>query len=377
MNKIVRILKLDSEGRQVEGGRVVWDGRAVTSSPDNTLMRNIMKDPVVVHRGGHVLRLLPKDGFPFLEALHLQYRSGYLNATKPEDDRSSRAVGGVKDDNDSDDLLFGSKGFNPDQPRGQPENAGQFATVPSAGAKEKVNAVKKGGAKPGKESSGKESGKQESASEAPGAPVDLKAFRTPEFVAKMGQETIDHLKPEHKQALVDYTDKNLCFPMNRQMRGCPPPPEPGFKCVDGKNRELMEGVEAALQEAKPFPEPITVFRGLNKLPPAVVESLSKEAQQHLDDGSDYHMPSITSTSVSPLAMMKGFAEESEGQKGLVFKIKARKGLALDAISHVPEEREVLQSAHTKYKVLAIKDTEYTGLDSGPLTRRTIYLEEKE
>jgi 8-oxo-dGTP diphosphatase len=171
------------------------------------------------------------------------------------------------------------------------------------------------------------------------------------------------LPAKQKSAVEKYSGSGYAG-LNESMRKCPPK----FECVHGVEKLMMDHITNAVESAGKLPEPTRVFRGIH-LTSDVKTQMVALAKKLMTDGRAYRMPSITSTSLSP-STGHGFGQS------IVFNIKAKSGLYVEDISHHSHEHELIQSANTRYKVLAVEDVDYTNYKgSSGIKSTTIYLEE--
>lgn len=196
----------------------------------------------------------------------------------------------------------------------------------------------------------------------------------PQKISQQGTKECKKLTAAEEYAVVTYSGDAYAS-INGAMRKCPPK----FECMSGKDKSIMEGVEAALAKAPPLEEPVTAYRGLSDLTPEVMSGLLKELEHCSKSGLPYMMPNIISTTLAPRIAVSEFGKSVGKTESLVFKIKAKRGLYIESISENAQEKELLQSAKTKYKVIGMADTQYSGQfkHGNPIdkTLKTVYLEE--
>lgn len=140
-----------------------------------------------------------------------------------------------------------------------------------------------------------------------------------------------------------YTEDSYLY-LNQEMRACPP----HFECLEGSSRKMMSAIERLIAKAGPLKRPVDLYRGM-RISTGTVEEMLKQAEALVRSGGEFRMPSLTSTSLDPVAL-KIFGAPREGA-GVVFKIKAKTGLYVDPVSLTAGEQEVIQSAFTRYKVV--------------------------
>lgn len=223
-----------------------------------------------------------------------------------------------------------------EHPRGQPENAGEFGS--------------KGGTKKTSESSN---------SKIPdyvGKPIRSE-YEVPDWLKNQSDETMNHeLTRDQVDALRDYTH-NGYKELNASMRQCPP----NFTCLEEFDREQVELIDTAIEQAGRFEDPVVVYRGMT----GASEVLS--AMQSCIGGDPIMLPSITSTSVNP---EKAYEFTVQSSDNCLFHITAKTGLYVESLSSTPGEEEVLKSSGTKYKVVAVQKAQVAD-DKIPV----VYLEE--
>ena len=188
----------------------------------------------------------------------------------------------------------------------------------------------------------------------------------PAFLEQQCREAERKLPDRATKAVLKYTGNDY-LGLNAAMRGCPPE----FECVEGKHRQLMEGVEEALSLAPPFDEPVTTYRGI-RLGEEARGMMLEMAKGLTENGGLFSMPSITSTSINP-----DVATSFGSSDGVVFQIKAKKGLYVEkGLTEIEGEYEIIQSSRTKYKVLGVGEPELKRRNGESEGKQTvIYLEE--
>lgn len=157
-------------------------------------------------------------------------------------------------------------------------------------------------------------------------------------------EFVQNLPKDQQVALNDYTSHGFAN-LNESMRKCPP----NFACVSGKERQKMGLVEKAVQSAGRLKEPINVMRGLKGVSKAKLKSLLDSVNKAQKNGTEFNMPSITSTS------LKEDPDFINSGTNVQFKIVAKSGLFVASLSDYPQEQEFLQSAFTRYKVKKVTE----------------------
>ena len=201
-------------------------------------------------------------------------------------------------------------------------------------------------------------------------------------VERHAESVARNINPELKRAIQDYTSTQS--PKNgyasyktvtSAMRKCPPK----FNCVAGKAKKAMESIEAAIAQAGPLPEPTTLMRGMKTKDSATLNRMLIAFEKQAAGGKDFQFPSISSTTthsdvatgfsgVSRLDAAKKQAKDRP--KSLVFRIVAKTGLPVDGngLGVVHGEAEIIQSAKTRYRVVAVKRDH-------PMVGGVVYLEE--
>lgn len=159
--------------------------------------------------------------------------------------------------------------------------------------------------------------------------------------------------------------------LNESMRACPPE----FRCLDKKEKEVLDVLENAIQNAPPLPEPQTVYRGVQNLDPETKQALVDAAKKAMQASGEFRMPSITSTTAN-LSSLSDFVQLGD-EGSVVFHIVAKKGLYVADLSEATSERELLQSSQTRYRVANVAETDFVTQysNSGAARTTTIYLEE--
>jgi 2'-5' RNA ligase len=150
--------------------------------------------------------------------------------------------------------------------------------------------------------------------------------------------------------------------LNAASRNCPP----DFGCLDATQKKKFNVLESAIAAAPKFRQSVMLFRGIDA-GSIGLDKLKGVFQAHKEAGSEFSLPSLTSTSSNPKTMGN---EAFGGRTGLVLQIKAKTGLAVKSVSRKPDEEEVIQSARTRYKVTAIAEAEMWGGK-----KNVVYLEE--
>ncbi len=183
-------------------------------------------------------------------------------------------------------------------------------------------------------------------------------------------EALTKVEADYRADVMQYTGAGYGV-INDAMRQCPP----DFDCLKGEIALTVNGIEEAIAEAPPFPEPLDLFRGI-KLDDAKLEQLTEAMSRAAETGEEIGMPSITSTSVEPRVAMS-FSVEGlyVGASPAVFKIKAKTGLSTKTLSTSKHEREFLQSSKTRYKVSKVSNVRFTDMLDYDQVVRVFELEE--
>lgn len=219
-------------------------------------------------------------------------------------------------------MQFSDPAFESKHPRGQPDNAGQFAKLP---ASVKAKMPYKSGQ------------------------VRRAMAQAPTGVARGWSEVTD----EERQAFVAYADEEAYVQLNADLRAGRQP--------DVKHTKLALAMERAIQRAGQFPEPVACWRGVF-LPPEEQQELLAKIRSHV--GKHVRMRSFVSTTLNPRLAL-AFAE-SWGVKGVVFEIKAKTGMYLSGQVARPHEQEILQNRGTRYRVKSVS-TETIGEEPSEVT----------
>jgi hypothetical protein len=285
---------------------------------------------------------------PILLAEGMRYVAGKLAKARPATESFEGAVRR---------LLQEAKDASGHEHKGEGPGGGQFTGDGGGGSS---------GAKPAK-SNRRERPKYV------GEPVDVEVMEfDPHEANAQYKKVIERLGSDRAgrvlESVKEYTDEAYNS-LNSQMRKCPP----SFKCLDPDMRGLFDDLEAAIDAAPPFKDPVTVYRAIN-VSPQLASELAAEAENKADDGSEFSLPSMTSTTLKASTAL-GF-EKNKQQQQLMFHIKAKTGLYVDPISVNQGEEEIIQSPSTRYKVVGVADTDFKAEKGAwTYTRKTIYLEE--
>lgn len=192
-----------------------------------------------------------------------------------------------------------------------------------------------------------------------------KAYQIPDHIKHHTKEWKSKITPEQRSSIREYTETSYQN-LNMAMRSCPPE----FKCLDKAQQQMYQHIEEVIEKAGRFEEPITVYRGISYLPHVVKTEFLKNAREFLKSGRDYKMPSLTSTSLDPITGLKGFSVE----ESVAFRIQAKSGIDVSGISAY-DEKEIIQSAKTKYKVVGVEEVRVVLPYAADETRSIVYLEE--
>ena len=193
-----------------------------------------------------------------------------------------------------------------------------------------------------------------------GKPIQT-SRHVPEEVETSSKDVIKNLSPSEKEAVTAYTGIDY-EAVNKAMRACPP----NFECVQGKERKSMLNIEKALELAKPLKQPVTVYRGID-VSLELAETILAEAETAREYDDIFQMSSIISTSLEADTAAAFTTKKSS----IVFHIQARRGLYVESITRSKGEKEFIQSAKTRYRVVG---TAYAQ-DVSSYERNVIYLEE--
>ncbi len=193
---------------------------------------------------------------------------------------------------------------------------------------------------------------------------------TEELLNKLQGGYLQKLSKNQIKAIKGYTSDGYSR-LNETMRKCPP----DFECLEWTGlEEKVTELESALAKAPALSEPITTYRGMEVMNKGLQEELRSKLKLCLDNGIEFTFGQFVSSSIDPLSE---YGEMATGVgSSLFFQIKAKKGLYIAPISYSPDEMEFLQSANTKYKVMAIVDgVEFSDDAYVKEKKRVIYLEE--
>jgi len=172
-----------------------------------------------------------------------------------------------------------------------------------------------------------------------GLPVsgdDAKELARQHFKAVKSKLTADEIDRVRSYTGVGYSG------LNEKMRKCPPK----FQCLDDASREKFSLIESAIQKAGALPKPMKVVRGFPVYDSKKMDLLEAGLKKCASDGSDWTMPSVTSTSLSPNPPLG----HGNSAKHVRYNIIAKSGLYVEPITSNPGEQEMIQSPRCKYRV---------------------------
>ncbi len=181
---------------------------------------------------------------------------------------------------------------------------------------------------------------------------------------------LQKLPQNQAKAIEEYTS-DAYEDLNRKMRQCPP----DFNCVKGGTFErLVAELEKAIANAPSLPEPVMAYRGVDMRDLKLRSKMESNLKGCLNSGTEFTFGQFVSTTIWA---GNEFIEDIDKDSGFIFQIKAKKGLYVESISSNPGEKEFLQSANTKYKVVAfVDDVKFWDVNKDASTRKQIvYLEE--
>lgn len=203
-----------------------------------------------------------------------------------------------------------------------------------------------------------------------GKPIQYttKDYQVSKDLDLFGKKASDGLTPTQMDAVYRYSGDDYVS-INRAMRKCPP----DFHCVGGTERKQMELIEEALAEAPPLPEPTMVYRGITNTPQGIQDTINL-ARQAMENGGEYRMPSITSTTLDPAVSIMAFGS-THLNHSVVFQIRAKRGLYINSFSEHNHEHEVIQSSKTRYRVAGVEVVDFVEGDKPGRKGNVIYLEE--
>lgn len=279
-------------------------------------------------------------------------------------------------------------------PRGQPENAGQFA--PSGGGssagsegpspelvaalKERQKAIDE---KQGRVEAAKEKVKAQIAAVAEEAsgdkvlghpslasrPLDVLADTSPD------QSILDRLKEAYERGFSPWADRkgieetlrkytgSAYDEWNTVLRACP---EMKVECMEehglDHDRALLKQLNSFLVRSK-LDKPIRVFRGFN----AGRNDDARKLVDHMTAGDVIKMGGFVSTSVDP-KVAYGLISHASQEDGAIFEIEAKTGAYISGGTFGDREHEFLQPHGIQYEVVEVTKMQTAGGDFKKLIR---------
>lgn len=214
-----------------------------------------------------------------------------------------------------------TEGYNPDQPRGQPENAGQFG--PGGGVKKAPDAPKGGSGD---------------------APDGDGSDDSPRAEAQTAEQHWDSLADEDRKLTRNFT--GFAF---RKINAC----ARDGQC-EGTSKADVARLQAVIEGAPKLDRPATVYRGIGG---PDVEKMIGSAKP----GEVITMSGFQSTSSSKKIASKFAAEAANPGEGLrgsaILVIKTNRGLQLSGKGGAGHEKELLLGHGWKYRVAKVTSGE--------------------
>lgn len=167
---------------------------------------------------------------------------------------------------------------------------------------------------------------------------------------KFKQAKIDQLSTwKHKltstdfQSVQSYTGSSYGN-LNKMLRQCPDT----MDCLGPYDRQIMKGVNAAIDAAGPLPKGTIIYRGMRGSSKGVQQCL-QEIEQAVASGG-----TITLKGCQSCSTVARKAHQFAGSKDpVMFEIVAKTGVYVEKYTHVHGEHEVIQKHKTKYRPLAV------------------------
>ena len=160
------------------------------------------------------------------------------------------------------------------------------------------------------------------------------------------QEHTQKLSPQLHASVEKYTGSGHYYGINNHLRGR------GTGSLSPEDNKIMVDVHHAILGTKPFPEPVTVWRGTRVHDSAEFAQKYAMLQAKHKSGEPFTMDGFVSTSLNP-GVAKGFA--GEGPTSVMFEIRARQGLYVNPVSQHDHERELVLDHKSKFRVAGFKE----------------------
>jgi hypothetical protein len=164
------------------------------------------------------------------------------------------------------------------------------------------------------------------------------------------EEYVNSLEPEQIQAISEYTGEGY-RDINKMYRGAPPPPLTDQQIAELDLTTTM--LEAAVMEAPPLAETVTVYRGMTPVTLGVDKFASDEEIERLV-GNTFKDQGFVSTTFNP-DVTDGFG----GAGAIQLEIKAPRGtvgLAVGNISEGYAEMEFIMPPGTEFNITGFRRT---------------------
>lgn len=212
-------------------------------------------------------------------------------------------------------------------PRGQPENAGEFAP------------------KSGGQATNKDTGKAPGASQR-GQGEAGEPIRWAEPDGEQLTELSDWMRrvdPAELETMRAYTDYATSQRVNPQLRNCPEPPH---TCLDDEARAMNDTVTAVIRKAGRRIPPVSAYRGVDS---RFAGQVLENARACIDGGKPMRLHGITSLSVDP----RKAVEYSKIQGGVILQVQAHTGAYVEPITQAPGEFELMHPHGRAYAVHSV------------------------
>lgn len=246
-----------------------------------------------------------------------------------------------------------------DHPRGQPENAGEFA--PKAGASTKApSEPQERTGQPATKDTAEAPNVEHRLKAQPGEPITWPGDPPDETVME-ASAWMRAVQPEQLEAMRAYTDYATSQRVNPQLRDCPDPPYP---CLDDEAKAMNDTVTAVIRAAGRRQPPVTTFRGCDKRFAGI--QLEK-ARECLQSGKPMQFAGITSLSLSCAKAV----EYSKVEGGIVFQVTAHTGAYVEPITQAPGEYELVHPHGRMYAVQEVVEGQQIQGPDGQMQSMTV------
>jgi len=136
-----------------------------------------------------------------------------------------------------------------------------------------------------------------------------------------------------------------------------------YELLNPDQKKLLDKIENVISKVPEFEHPVETWRGIRNASPDVLKALERT----MEYGSDFQLPSLTSTTLDQNVVIKQFAQKEDA---LLFKISAKKGLYVESVTSNLDEHEMIMSSKARYIVTNIEDAEVAGAK-----RKVVHLEQ--